>query len=97
MTLPDGQQYELVETGRMIDGRAVEPIDDPDTYRALVDVAQVAEACRDVTVFEKLRPLIDLARIRVCPACHDDFALREDCSTCAGRGFITKPLITGLP
>jgi hypothetical protein len=96
LTLPDGQQYDLVETGRMIDGRAVEPIDDPDTYRALVDVAQVAEECRDVTVFEKLRPLIDLARFRLCPACHDDFAPREDCSTCDGRGFVTKTLVTGL-
>ncbi|EJN31785.1 hypothetical protein PMI35_01274 [Pseudomonas sp. GM78] len=97
LTLPDGQQYNLVETGRMIDGRAVEPIDDPDIYRALVDVAQVAEERRDVTVFEKLRPLIDLARFRLCPACHDRFAPREDCPTCAGRGFVTKALAMGLP
>lgn len=96
LTLADGQRCELVETGRMIEGRTVEPIDDPDTYRALVDVAQVAEECRDLPVFEKLRPLLDLARFHTCPACHDAFAPREDCSTCAGRGFVTKTLATGL-
>jgi hypothetical protein len=96
LTLPDGHQCELVETGRMIEGRTVEPIDDPDTYRALVDVAQVAEECRDLPVFEKLRPLVDLARFRICPACHDRFAPREDCSNCAGRGFVTKTFTTGL-
>lgn len=96
LVLPDGQQYDLVETGRMIEGRTVEPIDDPDTYRALVDVAQVAEECRDLAVFEKLSPLADLARFRICPACHDGFAPREDCSTCAGRGFVTKTLATGV-
>lgn len=97
LTLPEGQKYELVETGRMIDGRTVEPIDDPDTYRALVDAAQVAEECRNLPVFEKLRPLVDLARFRTCPACHDGFAPREDCPTCTGQGFVTKTLATGLP
>lgn len=95
LVLQDGQQYDLVETGRMIEGRIVEPIDDPDTYRVLMDVAQVAEECRDLAVFEKLRPLADFTRFRICPACHDGFALREDCPTCAGRGFVTTTLATG--
>jgi hypothetical protein len=66
------------------------PLEDPDSYRALVDAAQVAQECRDLRAFEKLRPLIDLARFHLCPVCQDRFDRREDCSTCAGRGFVTK-------
>jgi len=97
LILPDGQLYCLVETGRMIEGVAFEPIDDPDLYRALVDTAQIAEECRDLRAYERLRPLLDLARFRICPTCQDHFDPREDCSTCSGRGFVTKSLITGLP
>lgn len=97
LTLPDGQQYDLIETGRTIEGVSFEPIEDPDHYRALVDVAQVAQECRDLCTFERLRPLIDLARFCNCPTCLDRFDHFEDCPTCAGRGFVTKPTTTGLP
>lgn len=93
LTLPDGQQYDLVETGRTIEGVAFEPIEDPDIYRALVDVAQVAQECRDLHAFERVRPLIDLAKYRICPTCLDRFDRFEDCSTCAGRGFVAKPIM----
>jgi hypothetical protein len=96
LTLPEGEQYDLVETGRTIEGAAFEPIEDPDLYRALVDAAQIAEECRDLPAFEQLRPLLDLARFRICPTCHDRFDPREDCPTCYGRGFVTKPLTTAL-
>jgi hypothetical protein len=96
LTLPDGQQYDLVETGRTIEGVSFEPIEDPDLYRALVDVAQVAQECRDLPTFERVRPLIDLARFRICPACLDRFDRREDCPTCTGQGFAMKPAATGL-
>jgi len=97
LTLPDGQRYDLVETGRTIEGVAFEPIEDPDHYRALVDVAQVAQECRDLPTFERVRPLIDLARFCTCPTCLDRFDRREDCPTCAGQGFVTKPTTAGLP
>lgn len=96
LTLPDGQQYDLVETGRTFEGMTYEPIEDPDIYRALVDAAQIAQECRDLHVFERVRPRVDLARFRTCPACLDRFDQREDCPTCAGRGFVTKPVATGL-
>lgn len=41
LTLPGGEQYRLIETGRNIDGVAYETLDDADTYRALIDAAQV--------------------------------------------------------
>lgn len=97
LTLPDGQQYDLIETGRTVEGVTYEPIEDPDLYRSLVDAAQVAQECRDLHTFERARPLIDLARFYICPACLDRFDRCEDCPTCAGRGFVSKPATTGLP
>jgi hypothetical protein len=97
LTLLDGQQYDLIETGRTVQGVAYKPIEDPDIYRALVDAAQVAQECRDLRPFERMRPLLDLAMFHTCPACLDRFNLREDCPTCAGRGFLTKPAAIGLP
>lgn len=97
LTLPDGQQYDLVETGRTLEGMTREPIEDPDIYRALVDAAQIAHERSDIRAFERVRPRLHLARFRTCPACLDRFDLSEDCPTCAGRGFVTKPTTTGLP
>lgn len=96
LTFPDGQQFELIETGRTINGTLFKPVDDPDIYRSLIDSAQVAQECRDLLAFEKMRPLIDLARFCICPACLDRFDRREDCTACSGQGFVTKPLATGL-
>jgi hypothetical protein len=97
LTLPDGQQYDLIETGRTVEGVTYEPIEDPDLYRALVDASQVAQECRDLHAFERMRPLLDLAKYSICPTCLDRFDRSEDCPTCAGRGFVTKPATTGLP
>jgi hypothetical protein len=97
LTLSDGQQYDLIETGRTLEGVTYEPIEDPDLYRALVDAAQVAQECRELHTFERVRPLIDLARFYICPACLDRFDRCEDCPTCAGQGFVIKPAATGLP
>ena len=96
LTLPEGQQYELIETGRTVDGVTLIPIDNPDFYRALVDTAQVAHECHDLPAFEKIRPLIDLARFQTCPACRDRFVQREDCTTCYGYGFVKKDPTTVL-
>jgi len=96
LTLPDGQQYDLIETGRTVEGVTHEPIEDPDLYRALVDAAQVAQEGRDLRTFERVRPLIDLARFVTCPSCLDRFDRCEDCPACAGRGFVTTPPATGL-
>jgi hypothetical protein len=41
LMLPDGQQYDLIETGRTVEGITYEPIEDPDLYRALVDAAKL--------------------------------------------------------
>jgi hypothetical protein len=91
LTLPDGRQFDLIETGRMILGVIHKPIEDPDIYRALVDAAQVAGEGRDLNAYEKMRPFIDLARVSTCPSCLDRFDRREDCSACSGQGFVIKP------
>jgi len=90
MTMPDGTLCDLVETRRVVDGVTYEPIDDPDLYRTLVDTAQLAQESHNLRAFEKARPLLDLARFHTCPTCLDRFGYREDCPTCAGKGFVTK-------
>lgn len=96
LTLTDGNVFDLIETGRMIDGVIHKPIEDPDMYRALIDAAQVALENRDLAAHEKMRPLIDLARYCKCPMCLDRFDLRDECKACIGYGFIKKQLGAGL-
>jgi hypothetical protein len=88
LAMSDGQQFELVETGRTIDGITYEPTDDSDAYRALIEMAVVAKESRDLRLYEKLRPLIDLAKFHQCSSCLDHFAQREDCAACGGEGFV---------
>lgn len=90
-----GQRYQLIETQRVIGGANFRPIDDPDIYRALVDAAQVAHEERNLHAFEKVRPHIESAAFCTCPVCLDRFAARDDCQTCAGRGFVTKQVPMG--
>ncbi|MBV7492978.1 hypothetical protein KW837_01690 [Pseudomonas sp. PDM24] len=90
LTLPDGRQFDLIETGRMILGVIYKPIEDPDIYRALVDTAQIALEGRDLAAYEKMRPFIDLARFITCPACLDRFDRKDDCAACSGQGFVIK-------
>lgn len=92
----NGCRYQLFETERMIAGITHPPLSDADAYRALVDVAQVAQEERDLRAFEKVRPHIESAAFCICPACRDCFAERDDCSTCAGQGFVTKLIPTAL-
>jgi hypothetical protein len=96
LTLRDGRQFDLIETGRMILGVTYTPIEDPDIYRALVDAAQVALEGRNLNAYEKMRPFIDLARFKTCPACLDRFDRRDDCAACSGQGFVIKHPSAGL-
>ncbi|MBK5373483.1 hypothetical protein JFT81_02385 [Pseudomonas sp. TH43] len=91
-----GRRYQLIETQRMIRGICHTPIDDPEAYRALVDAAQITQEDRDLRVFEKVRPHIELAAFCICPTCRDCFGERDDCSTCAGQGFVKKLIPTAL-
>ncbi|WP_223849612.1 hypothetical protein [Pseudomonas koreensis] len=89
----NGRQYRLIETERVIDSVDYKPIDDPDTYRALVDAAQIAFEERDLRAFEKVRPHIESAAFCLCPACRDQFGESEGCDVCSGKGFVAKPNI----
>lgn len=92
----NGRRYQLIETERMIAGVTHHPLSDADAYRALVDVAQVAQEERDLRAFEKMRPHIESAAFCICPTCRDCFGERDDCSTCAGQGFVKKLIPTAL-
>jgi len=90
LTMPDGQSYRLIETARIIGGKTYEPLEDPEVFRNLIDLAQIAREHSDLSNFERLRPLIELARFVRCPSCLDRFGHSEQCPTCAGKGFVSK-------
>lgn len=92
----NGRRYQLIETERMIAGIAHSPLFDADAYRALIDAAQFAQEERELRAFEKVRPHIESAAFCICSTCLDRFDAREDCQTCAGKGFVTKPPQSGL-
>ncbi|MFJ7281841.1 hypothetical protein [Pseudomonas sp. NPDC099000] len=96
LTMPDGRRYDLIETQRVVEGVTYQPIDDPDLYRVLLDTAQLAQESHNLRAFEKARPLLELANFCTCPTCLDHFGQRDDCPTCSGNGFVTKPAVTGL-
>lgn len=96
LNMPDGRRYDLIETQRVVEGVTYRPIDDPDLYRVLVDTAQIAQEKHHLGVFEKARPLLELASFCTCPTCLDRFGQRDDCPTCSGKGFVTKPTAKGL-
>lgn len=97
LTMEDGRQFDLVETKRMVQGKVYTAIDDPDVYRWMVDVVQVATENRDVGVVNRIRPFLELAKFSQCSTCLDRFGKREDCVACDGLGFVPKPVIRGYP
>jgi hypothetical protein len=91
LTLDDGQKFDLIETERMVSGVVYQPIEDPDVYRWMLDVLQVAMENKQLAIMKKVRPFFELARFAECPSCNDRFGRREDCATCSGFGFVEKP------
>jgi hypothetical protein len=95
LTMADGRQFDLVETRRMVEGRVYTAIDDPEVYRWMVDVVQVATENRDVGIVNRIRPFLELAKFGQCPICLDRFGKREECTQCGGLGFVLKPVPRG--
>lgn len=88
----DGQQALLVETGRIVAGKAVRAITDADSFRLALDAHQVAQEESDTARVKALALQIDLGRFRICPECQDRFADRDDCETCRSLGIVPKAL-----
>ncbi|VVM80309.1 hypothetical protein PS682_02298 [Pseudomonas fluorescens] len=91
LTAHTGELYDLVQTAQRVNGVTYPVIDDPDCYRTLVDLAQIALETRDFDSYRKARPLLMCASFTQCATCLDRFGLREDCVSCAGDGFVRKP------
>ncbi|CAH0152631.1 hypothetical protein [Pseudomonas mediterranea] len=91
LTLTDGRQFDLIEKMSMVSGVIYEAIDDPDVYRWMLDVTQLAMENRNLQTMERIRPFFELAKFLRCDACRDDFGKRDDCASCDGRGFVPKP------
>lgn len=88
----DGIPCQLVETARMSNGKWLTGVQDPDAYRALVDLAQEAFEQKDWVRYRMLRDRARYSPFTCCPTCHDSFAQREDCEGCGGLGFIPDNL-----
>lgn len=84
-----GEQYEMVETSRII-GTEHPAIDDPDIYRALLDAIQHATEQGDSAKHAALVRRASISIFMPCPACNDSFSQRDDCDECAGQGFVTE-------
>jgi len=88
----DGRTFHLVETARMIDGKMLEGVGDPDAFRVLVDLAQEAFEGNDWVRYRILRDRVRYSPFKCCAACCDSFAQREDCEACGGQGFVPDDL-----
>ncbi|WP_042956571.1 hypothetical protein [Pseudomonas brassicacearum] len=97
LTMEDGRQFDLVETRRMILGKVYKAIEDPDAYRWMVDVVQLATENRDVELVKRVRPFLELTNFLQCSTCLDHFGKRDICTVCEGLGFVPKPAISGYP
>ncbi|MGF6591066.1 hypothetical protein [Pseudomonas sp. 2835] len=93
----DGRVYHLVETARMVEGRMLQGVDDPEAYRVLIDLAQEAFEEKKWARYRLLRDRVRYSPFKCCPACCDSFAQREDCEKCLGQGFVTKNLGNARP
>ncbi|TLX54848.1 hypothetical protein DN824_20405 [Stutzerimonas nosocomialis] len=86
----EGDEFELVETARIIESRDTDAIDDPDTYRTMLDLIELAIEQGDA---ERATALTERASVSIfmpCPACEDRFSRREDCAECVGMGFVRE-------
>ncbi|MGQ3820380.1 hypothetical protein [Pseudomonas alliivorans] len=88
---PAGETLTLVESSRQINGVQLQRLDDADQYRVLVDAATLALERNDFDGYVKLWERHSYSIFKTCSTCLDRFWLREDCSPCAGRGFVEDP------
>lgn len=85
-----GDEYELIETSRLIASRDVHAIDDPDAYRALLDCMQHAEEGGNTSFYGRLAQRASVSIFMICPECLDLFSKRDDCSECDRQGFVQE-------
>lgn len=85
-----GDEYELVETSRLIASKDVNAIDDHDIYRAVLDAMQHAEECGDTAWYQRLSTRASVSMFMPCPQCLDLFSKSEDCQECEGLGIVKE-------
>ncbi|GBH11185.1 Predicted ATPase with chaperone activity [Pseudomonas syringae pv. actinidiae] len=86
-----GQTLTLVEQSRQINGVDCQRLADEDQYRALIDASAVALDRDDFKAYVALWERHSYSIFIRCLHCCDRFDLREDCTACAGRGFVEDP------
>lgn len=92
LIMDDGDRFDLVETVRRVNGVVYPAIEDPDVYRWMSDVVQIALENKHLELMSRLRPFFELAKFVRCDVCEDHFGRRDDCEHCSGRGFVPKTI-----
>lgn len=89
LTMENGRRFKLVEVGRYLKGgQYVEAITDPDGFHLLLDMIEAAQEAGDVARARHLELRAEVSPFRVCPTCRANFATLDECTRCAGLGFI---------
>lgn len=92
-----GEKLTLVEAGKLVDGELIKRLDDPDTYRSIIDAGVIALEEGDMVRYVALWEREQFSIFRQCSSCCDRFELREDCHSCKGMGFIEDPQCPSKP
>ncbi|MBD9675506.1 hypothetical protein IB274_02285 [Pseudomonas sp. PDM18] len=89
LMMENGRRFTLVEVGRYLDGGVfVEAITDPEDFLLVLHAAAAAREDSDLARARHLQQRARVSPFRVCPACRANFAILDECTRCAGLGFI---------
>lgn len=91
LTMENGREFTLVEVGRYLTGgKYVEAITDPDSFLLVLHAIEAAREDGDEARAHYLYQRAQVSPFKVCPTCRASFATLDDCTRCAGLGFIRK-------
>lgn len=89
LTMENGRRFTLVEVGRYLKGGVyVEAITDPEDFLLVLHAAAEARESGDLARARFLSQRARVSPFRVCPDCQANFATLDECTRCAGLGFV---------
>ncbi|MDF3935370.1 hypothetical protein, partial [Pseudomonas citronellolis] len=86
----DGATFTLLKVCSYTNGQRVPHLADVESCRLAIDRLDLARAEGDAQALQQLQRALTAAPFGLCPACRDRFDLVEDCTTCEGRGIVSR-------